>query len=602
MAEARLQFLLDLEDRVSPGMQKVQTGLDNFKKKVEDMQPAFQKMAVIGTAGFAAITGAVGLSVKAAAEAETQQARLAHIMRTATGASEEQITQLLQQADALEAVGVVSGDVINAAQGTLATFDLQADSIEKLIPSFLNMVVAEKGVNATTEDMIGMANGLGKVLQGQVGALSKQGFIFDEATEAILKNGTEQEKVTALAGILDSTYEGLNETMRKTTEGGVKGATMAFGKMQEEIGKAFLPTVIKLTEAITPLVNKVTAWIQENPKLTTTIIAVGAGLFALVAVAGTIGMILPALITGFGALATAASFLAGAVLAITWPVALVIAGIAALIAIGVLIYRNWETIAQFASTAWEGIKETISGALNRIAEIFSVVWDGIKVAFWGVVNFIIGLMATLLDFLVPGWDGALMAMWNRAVEIWESIKAFFTEVFSAIGAGIEGALGTISEVWSTMWEGMKGVFVSIWESISTIFDSVVEGITGAMESLVKPIQKVIDLAERALELAGGAIKSGAGKVSSFVKDIISRGSSITGKAIGGPVLAGTPYIVGENGPELFMPGQSGAIAPNGRFGGGGITINITGNTLLDRDAARKIGDELVRYAKANIRL
>lgn len=438
MAEARLQFLLDLEDRVSPGMQKVQTSLDNFKGKVEAMQPAFQKMAVIGTAGFAAITGAVGLSVKAAMEAETQQARLAQIMRTATGASDEQIESLIQQADALEQVGVVSADAINAAQGTLATFDLQADSIQKLIPSFLNMVVAEKGVNATTDDMIGLANGLGKVLQGQVGALSKQGFVFDEATEAILKNGTEQEKVIALAGILDSTYEGLNETMRGTTEGGIKGATMAFGKMQEEIGKAFLPTVIKLTEAMTPVLNKITEWVQANPKLTTTIIAVSAGLFALVAVAGTIGLILPAIITGFGMLATAAGFLGTAFTIMLGPVGLIILAIAALVAAGVAIYKNWETIAAFASTVWEGIKETIAGAMQRIAEIFSAVWEGIKVAFWGYVNFVIGLWATLLDFLVPGWDTALVAMWTRAVEIWEAIKGAFGEAFAVIKATFTG--------------------------------------------------------------------------------------------------------------------------------------------------------------------
>lgn len=602
MAEARLKFLLDLEDRVSGGIGKVQTSLDNFKGQVEKMEPAFKKMAIVGTAGFAAITGAVGLSVKAAMEAETQQTRLAQIMRTATGASDEQIESLLQQADALEQVGVVSGDAINAAQGTLATFDLQAESIKKLIPSFLNMVVAEKGVNATTDDMIGLANGLGKVLQGQVGALSKQGFVFDEATEAILKNGTEQEKVIALAGILDSTYEGLNETMRGTTEGGIKGATMAFGKMQEEVGKAFLPVLLQITEKMVPVLNKITEWVQANPKLTATIAVVAAGLFALLAVVGTLGLVLPAIIGGFSALATAAGFLAAGIFAITWPVALVIAGIAALIAIGVLVYKNWETIVAFASSAWEGIKEAVSGAMTRIGEILTATWEGIKSAFWTATNFVIGLFATLLDFLVPGWDTALVAMWTRAVEIWNTIRAFFAEVFAAIGAGISGALTAISATWTAMWEGMKGVFEAIWEAITSIFDAAVEGIKGAMDTLVGPIQKVIDLAQRAIALAGGAIKSGSGKVSSFVQDILNRGSSITGKAIGGPVLAGTPYMVGEHGPELFMPGQSGSISPNGRFGGGVINLYITGNTLLDRDSARKIGDEMVRYLKANVRI
>lgn len=46
------------------------------------------------------------------------------------------------------------------------------------------------------------------------------------------------------------------------------------------------------------------------------------------------------------------------------------------------------------------------------------------------------------------------------------------------------------------------------------------------------------------------------------------------RALGGPVAAGAPYIVGERGPELMVPGQSGTIVPNNALGGGGITINL----------------------------
>jgi len=46
------------------------------------------------------------------------------------------------------------------------------------------------------------------------------------------------------------------------------------------------------------------------------------------------------------------------------------------------------------------------------------------------------------------------------------------------------------------------------------------------------------------------------------------------KADGGPVMANRPYIVGERGPELFVPGQSGGIVPNEALGmGGGTTVN-----------------------------
>jgi hypothetical protein len=67
-------------------------------------------------------------------------------------------------------------------------------------------------------------------------------------------------------------------------------------------------------------------------------------------------------------------------------------------------------------------------------------------------------------------------------------------------------------------------------------------------------------------------------------DIIARGGAGYGglfpapRAMGGPVTAGTPYLVGEKGPEIVVPGQSGTVIPNNRIGvggGGGMVINIT---------------------------
>lgn len=55
---------------------------------------------------------------------------------------------------------------------------------------------------------------------------------------------------------------------------------------------------------------------------------------------------------------------------------------------------------------------------------------------------------------------------------------------------------------------------------------------------------------------------------------------LPGRANGGPVNSNSPYIVGERGPELFVPGTSGAIVPNHRMGsggGGGPTVNISYN-------------------------
>lgn len=60
-----------------------------------------------------------------------------------------------------------------------------------------------------------------------------------------------------------------------------------------------------------------------------------------------------------------------------------------------------------------------------------------------------------------------------------------------------------------------------------------------------------------------------------ITEPLAAGLSDIFRAEGGPVSAGRPYVVGERGPELFIPGKSGAIVPNGNFGGGGPAITYT---------------------------
>ena len=46
------------------------------------------------------------------------------------------------------------------------------------------------------------------------------------------------------------------------------------------------------------------------------------------------------------------------------------------------------------------------------------------------------------------------------------------------------------------------------------------------------------------------------------------------RALGGPVSGGSPYVVGEKGPELFVPGSSGNIVPNHAMGGANVVVNV----------------------------
>jgi TP901 family phage tail tape measure protein len=89
-------------------------------------------------------------------------------------------------------------------------------------------------------------------------------------------------------------------------------------------------------------------------------------------------------------------------------------------------------------------------------------------------------------------------------------------------------------------------------------------------------------------IVGGSTYGGAASSSIFSA---GTGTAFGGmKAKGGSVTGGTPYLVGERGPELFMPGRSGGIAPAGSFGGGtNVVVNVdaTGSNVQGDDQSSK---------------
>jgi hypothetical protein len=111
---------------------------------------------------------------------------------------------------------------------------------------------------------------------------------------------------------------------------------------------------------------------------------------------------------------------------------------------------------------------------------------------------------------------------------------------------------------------------------SAFEDAVVagKGLSDVLKGLGQDIAKIITrktITEPLGEGFTGLIKeSGAGKgISGFFKNLFDGF-----RADGGPVSSGGAYIVGERGPELFVPGASGNIVPNNALGGGGPVFNV----------------------------
>ena len=71
------------------------------------------------------------------------------------------------------------------------------------------------------------------------------------------------------------------------------------------------------------------------------------------------------------------------------------------------------------------------------------------------------------------------------------------------------------------------------------------------------------------------------------------------RAVGGSVMGRTPYLVGEQGPELFTPFTSGRITPNGLGGGSGlnVTVNVQGSVIQERDLAVTVRDNIAQLMR-----
>jgi len=117
--------------------------------------------------------------------------------------------------------------------------------------------------------------------------------------------------------------------------------------------------------------------------------------------------------------------------------------------------------------------------------------------------------------------------------------------------------------------------------------------TGLLAALRRGSLGFEDLKRNALavmeEIAAAAISNGLASIglggggggSSLVAGLLGGLLGLPGRATGGPVSANRPYLVGERGPELFVPGGFGRIETGGRTGGGrdvriAISINASG--------------------------
>jgi len=128
------------------------------------------------------------------------------------------------------------------------------------------------------------------------------------------------------------------------------------------------------------------------------------------------------------------------------------------------------------------------------------------------------------------------------------------------------------------------VFDSVWGNMSSAIDNFVKTGKLSMKDFARSvIQDLIAIQMKAQAIAILRMMFGASAMSSSSYNlsggIAEHVFNPAGRASGGAVSPNTPYIVGEKGPELFMPSGSGTIVPNNKMGSTGGTTNVTNNYI-----------------------
>ena len=294
-----------------------------------------------------------------------------------------------------------------------------------------------------------------------------------------------------------------------------------------------------------------------------------------------------------GVAAAATWALNGAIAVLTSPITLVIAAIAALIAIGVLLYQNWDTVVEFAKTAWQGLCDFISGICQAIGEFFSGLWTKLQEIFepigqWFSEKFqegwdgIVNIFSNLGSWFGERWNDVTNALaeantWlgekfqsgrdkvNSAFEKvgswfgdrWNDIKdgvkeadTWFGEKFESAKEKAQNPFQSIGSWFSERWNDIQSALKEIPNWFKNLFNDAMDNAKSAVQSGVDALKSIFDFEWHLPKLELPHIKITGGfslnppSFPSFDVSWYARGGVFNSPSIIG---------VGEAGQEAVMP-------------------------------------------------
>lgn len=203
---------------------------------------------------------------------DATQTRLASQLRNVVKTREEGIKaqqEINRLADIGEMTTTVAGSATVAGASQLATLGIDAQNIQKLIPTMRDLAVGIYGVNVNEEQLIQTAQLMGRAFNGQAGALTRYGITMTDAQKQILETGTQAQKTAAMIELLGGSFGGLAENMAKSASGVRQQFINLWGKMFETVGKTSAGAFTELYKSIIREMPRITAVVQQLMNMVT---------------------------------------------------------------------------------------------------------------------------------------------------------------------------------------------------------------------------------------------------------------------------------------------------------------------------------------------
>lgn len=319
----------------------------------------------------------------------------------------------------------------------------------------------------------------------------------------------------------------------------------------------------------------------------------GVGIGALAVFAGM------TLVSGvFKTISTTVGLVTSAFTLLTNPITWVVIAIGAAIAIGVELYKNWDTVKEKISAAWDNIKEKFAQGKQELQTDI----ENIKAYFAGLSAKWEGIKAAISE----KWD-ALKEKFNEGRDaingVIKSIKSFF-EGLKTKWESIKTSISEKIDELKQKWEDFKEKFGAVKDAVVSFAESLLAGVTAPFSSIVSLVDGISSACSTAVSWVQSVLGAG-GYADQFYESNIAAGGGLWNGiyASGGWPSVGEIFVAREAGPEMVGTiGGNTAVANNddiveavsrgvatavaqvlnsgGRKNNGGFVLNVNGKEFV----------------------